>query len=253
MMVTEPTETEIQTQMKTEKQNKQKSAPKGMRLSVSKADASELFVRAAERLARLYPDHACALEYGGEPWRLVVMARLSAQCTDARVNIVSRDLFGEFPTVEALAYADITRVEEIVKPCGLYRMKAADIVGECRDIVEIHGGAVPCDMNALLAMPGVGRKIANLIMGDIFGVGGVVCDTHFMRICGRLGFYPESLRDPVKIERLMDPVIPKTEQSAFCHRIVQFGRDVCMARGPMCGECPMAEFCRMGRRGKEIK
>ena len=211
--------------------NKNKKAPKGQRLSLSRDKAAQLYRDVSAVLAELYPDHGCALEYGGIPWRLVVMARLSAQCTDARVNIVCRELFGKYPTVESLAYADIADVESIVKPCGLYRMKASDIVGECRDIVEKHGGEVPCDMDALLSMPGVGRKIANLIMGDVFGMGGVVCDTNFMRICGRLGFYPEMLRDPTKIERLMDPVIPKEEQSAFCHRIVQFGRDVCMARG----------------------
>lgn len=221
-----------------------KTAPKGRRLSLSKAAAAELYGNVAAELEVLYPDHACALEYGGEPWRLVVMARLSAQCTDARVNIVSRELFGKYPTVESLAAADIADVEDIVKPCGLYRMKAADIVDECRDIVDRFGGEVPGDMESLLSMPGVGRKIANLILGDIFGLGGVVCDTHFMRICGRLGFYPESLKDPAKIERLMDPVIPKAEQSAFCHRIVQFGRDVCMARSPLCSDCPMKAFCK---------
>lgn len=225
---------------------KKKSPPKGKRLSLSKEKAAELYGKASAELAKLYPDHACALEYGGEPWRLLVMARLSAQCTDARVNIVCRELFGKYPTVEELAYADITDVEDLVKPCGLYRMKAADIVGECRDIVERFGGKVPADMEALLSMPGVGRKIANLIMGDIFHAGGVVCDTHFMRICGRLGFYREDLRDPAKIERLMDPVIPTAEQSAFCHRIVQFGRDVCTARSPVCGECPLSKVCRKG-------
>lgn len=227
--------------------NKNKNAPKGQRLSLSREKASELYKSVSAVLAELYPDHECALEYGGIPWRLVVMARLSAQCTDARVNIVCRELFEKYPTVESLAYANIADVENIVKPCGLYRMKASDIVGECRDITEKHGGKVPSDMDALLSMPGVGRKIANLIMGDVFGMGGVVCDTHFMRICGRLGFYPETLRDPVKIERLMDPVIPKEEQSAFCHRIVQFGRDVCMARGQDCNGCPIRDVCRHGR------
>lgn len=227
-------------------EEKKKTSPKGKRLSLSSKKAAELYNKVSAELAHLYPNHECALEYGGHPWRLVVMARLSAQCTDARVNIVCRELFEKYPTVESLAYAKVTDVESIVKPCGLYRMKASDIVGECRDIVERFDGKVPADMDALLSMPGVGRKIANLIMGDIHGMGGVVCDTHFMRICGRLGFYPEELRDPTKIERLMDPVIPKDEQSAFCHRIVQFGRDVCMARGETCGVCPMKDFCRKG-------
>ncbi len=233
-------------------ENKKKDPPKGKRLSISRSAANELYTSVSTALAELYPDHACALEYGGHPWRLVVMARLSAQCTDARVNIVCRDLFERYPTVEALAYADITDVENIVKPCGLYRMKAADIVGECRDIVERFGGEVPADMDALLSMPGVGRKIANLIMGDIHGMGGVVCDTHFMRICGRLGFYPADLKDPTKIERLMDPVIPKAEQSAFCHRIVQFGRDVCTARSPVCGDCPVKGVCKTGNKNHPV-
>lgn len=233
-------------------ETKNRRPSKGTRLSLSREKAAALYEAVSAALAELYPDHECALKYGGEPWRLVVMARLSAQCTDARVNIVSEELFREYPTVEALAYADVSDVEKIVKPCGLYRMKAADIVGECRAIVEQHGGEVPADMDALLAMPGVGRKIANLIMGDIFGMGGVVCDTHFMRICGRLGFYPEDLKDPTKIERLMDPVIPKGEQSAFCHRIVQFGRDVCMARGPACEDCPVNGVCRKGIRDASV-
>lgn len=204
---------------------------------MSKTDAHERYASVAEYLCRLYPDHACALEYSGEPWRLLVMARLSAQCTDARVNIVCRDLFERYPTAEALGSADVTEVEEIIRPCGLYCMKARDIVGECRDITEKFGGEVPGDMDALLSMPGVGRKIANLVRGDVFGCGGVVCDTHFIRICGRLGFYDRSLKDPVKVERIMEPVIPTTEQSAFCHRIVQFGRDICTARAPKCSEC----------------
>ena len=224
--------------------DKKKRVPAGRRLSLSKSRAAELYRDVSAALAEMYPDHACALEYGGEPWRLVVMARLSAQCTDARVNIVCRELFAKYPTAAALADADIVDVEDVVKPCGLYRMKARDIVGECRDIVHRFGGKVPQTMDELLLMPGVGRKIANLIMGDIHGKGGVVCDTHFIRICGRLGFYPEFLKDPSKIEVLMDPVIPKEEQSAFCHRIVQFGRDVCMARSPECSTCPISSLCR---------
>lgn len=233
-------------------ENKKKASPRGKRLSLSRAAADELYGKVSSVLEELYPDHACALEYGGLPWRLVVMARLSAQCTDARVNIVSRELFKEYPSVEDLAYADVSRVEEIIKPCGLYRMKASDIVGECRDIVERFGGAVPADMDSLLSMPGVGRKIANLIMGDVHHLGGVVCDTHFMRICGRLGFYPSELKDPTKIERLMDPVIPKDEQSPFCHRIVQFGRDVCIARSPLCHECPMKDFCKNAKNDPSV-
>jgi len=213
---------------------------------MTSAEKLSLYSSVADTLARLYPDHACALEYGGEPWRLVVMARLSAQCTDHRVNIVCRDLFERFPTVDALADADVAEVEDIIRPCGLFRMKARDIVGECRMIRDTFGGTVPSDMESLLSMPGVGRKIANLIRGDVFGLGGVVCDTHFMRICGRMGFYEEGLRDPAKIERIMEQVIPRDEQSAFCHRIVQFGRDVCTAKSPRCGECTVPE-CAFGK------
>lgn len=204
---------------------------------IDNTDARARYGAVAEYLRGLYPDHACALEYGGEPWRLLVMARLSAQCTDARVNIVCRELFARYPTAADLGGADVSEVEEIVRPCGLYRMKARDIVGECRDITEKFGGEVPRGMDELLSMPGVGRKIANLVRGDVFGCGGVVCDTHFIRICGRLGFYGRTLKDPVKIERIMSPVIPTGEQSAFCHRIVQFGRDICTARSPRCGDC----------------
>ncbi len=212
-------------------------------------EAAELYRRISGVLCRLYPSALCALEYGGEPWRLVVMARLSAQCTDKRVNEVSRELFAAYPTASALASAPISEVERLVKPCGLYRRKAQDIVAECRDITEKHGGKVPSDMDTLLEMSGVGRKIANLIMGDIHGLGGVVCDTHFIRICGRLGFYGETLRSPDRIEQIMERVIPRDEQSAFCHRIVQFGRDICSARGERCGECPARDFCRRCRGG----
>lgn len=204
-------------------------------------DRTELYKTVAAALGTLYPDHACALEYGGEAWRLLVMARLSAQCTDARVNIVCRELFEKYPTVASLAYADVADVEAVVRPCGLHRTKARDIVGECRDIVEKFGGEVPREMADLLSMPGVGRKIANLVRGDVFGCGGVVCDTHFIRICGRLGFYDSSLKDPLKIERIMEPVIPRDEQSAFCHRIVQFGRDVCTAKSPDCAGCILGQ------------
>ena len=196
-----------------------------------------------EELKKLYPDAQCSLESGGDPWRLLVMARLSAQCTDERVNIVCRDLFRELPTANAMAEASIEQIEGLIKSCGLYRGKAKSIKEFSEILVRDHDGCVPDTMEELLALPGVGRKIANLILGDVFKKGGIVADTHCMRICGRLGFYPEGQKDPLKTERIMTPLIPKEEQSDFCHRIVQFGRDVCTARSPKCGECPLAEVC----------
>ena len=207
-----------------------------------------------ERLKEVYPHMVCALEWGGqhggerdfllrESWKLLVMGRLSAQCTDARVNIVCRDLFQQFPTVESMANAAVEDIEDIVRPCGLYHTKAQNIKDACRILVEDHGGIVPDDMESLLALPGVGRKIANLLLGDVYKKGGVVTDTHCIRICGRLGFYPETLKDPLKVERILTPLIPEAEQSDFCHRIVQFGRDTCMARSPACGECPLGDLC----------
>ena len=206
------------------------------------------------RLKEVYPHMVCALEWGGqnggdrdfllrESWKLLVMGRLSAQCTDARVNIVCRDLFRKFPTVESMANAAVEDIEVIVRPCGLYHTKAQNIKEACLILVEDHGGIVPDDMDSLLALPGVGRKIANLLLGDVYKKGGVVTDTHCIRICGRLGFYPETLKDPLKVERILTPLIPEAEQSDFCHRIVQFGRDTCMARSPACGECPLKDLC----------
>ena len=211
-----------------------------------------------ERLKEVYPDVVCALEWGGQhggerdellkqSWKLLVMGRLSAQCTDARVNIVCRELFARFPTVTAMADGDILEIESIVRPCGLYHTKAQNIKDACRILVEEYDGIVPNDMDALLALPGVGRKIANLLLGDIYKRGGVVTDTHCIRICGRLGFYSEDIKDPLKVERILTPLIAEEEQSDFCHRIVQFGRDVCTARAPACEGCPLRDLCRHGQ------
>ena len=214
------------------------------------------------RMKEVYPDAVCALEWGGQyggdrdellrqSWKLLVMGRLSAQCTDARVNIVCRELFERFPTVESMADGDLAEIEAIVRPCGLYRTKAQNIREACRILVEEHGGIVPDDMDALLALPGVGRKIANLLLGDIYKKPGVVTDTHCIRICGRLGFYPETVKEPLKVERILTPLIAPEEQSDFCHRIVQFGRDTCTARSPACEGCPLRDLCRYGGTGKE--
>ena len=198
---------------------------------------------AAEGLRQLYPDSSCSLESGGDPWRLLVMARLSAQCTDERVNIVCRQLFSALPTANDMADAPIEQIEELIKSCGLYRGKAQSIKESSQIIREKYNGQVPDTMEDLLALPGMGRKIANLILGDVFNKGGIVADTHCMRICGRLGFYPEGQKDPLKTEKIMTPLLPRELQSDFCHRIVQFGRDVCTARNPACGECPLGEIC----------
>ena len=197
----------------------------------------------SKRLCELYPDAECALEYGGDPWRLLVMARLSAQCTDKRVNIVSKELFREFPTARDMAYGDIERIKELVKPCGLYNVKAKDIKESSRQIVEDFDGAVPDNMEALLSLCGVGRKIANLILGDVYGKEAVVCDTHCIRICGRFGMYPEKEKNPERIEKILRELLDMKSGSDFCHRLVIFGREVCAARSPKCEECPLRELC----------
>lgn len=202
-----------------------------------------IMAQVAERLKAVYPDSACALEYGGQPWRLLVMGRLSAQCTDARVNIVCRELFREFPTLTSLADAALEDIERIVRPCGLYRTKAASIKAACTLLRDEYGGVLPRDMNTLLTFPGVGRKIANLLLGDIYGIPGIVADTHCIRICGKLGMYDEKLSDPVKVEKILTEIVEPSEQTDLCHRLVQFGRDTCIARAPRCGECVLSDIC----------
>ena len=199
------------------------------------------------RLEGIYPDATCALEYGGEPWRLLVMARLSAQCTDARVNIVCRELFSKFPTLDSLADAPLDKIADIVRPCGLWQKKSENIKASCIMLRERFGGKVPDTMEELLTLPGVGRKIANLMLGDIYGNPAVVADTHCIRICGRFGMYSTDVKDPVKAEKTMVKLIEPAKQSDFCHRIVQFGRDVCTARSPKCAECPLSDVCEYSK------
>lgn len=208
-------------------------------MSIDKNTAAEL----VRRLEEYYPDAVCALEYGGEPWKLLIMGRLSAQCTDARVNIVCRELFAKYPTLESVAECELSELEEIVRPCGLYKVKAKNIRDACGILVRDWNGRLPDTMEGLLTLPGVGRKIANLLLGDVYKKPAVVTDTHCIRICGRLGFYPESLKDPVKIERILAALIEPEKQSDFCHRIVNFGREVCTARAPVCDSCPLADLC----------
>lgn len=213
---------------------------------LSKKRKKEIAILASRELEALYPDAECALKWGGgmeNGWRLMVMGRLSAQCTDIRVNIVCEELFSKFPTVESLAEAPVEEIEKIIRPCGLFHTKAADIKSECEMLASRYDGIVPADMDKLLEFRGVGRKIANLLLGDLYNMGGIVADTHCIRICGRLGFYPETIKDPLKVERIMSELVLNEKQSDFCHRIVQFGRDVCSARSPKCAECPMRDFC----------
>ena len=208
----------------------------------------ERLLQIAERLQAQYPEALCALEWGGEPWKLLIMGRLSAQCTDARVNVVCKELFEAYPTPELIADAAIEDLERIIRPCGLFHVKAQNTKDACRLLVEEYHGVLPNTMEELLRFPGVGRKVANLLLGDIYQTGGVVADTHCIRICGRFGMYPESLKDPVKVEKILTPLLPPAQISDFCHRIVQFGRDVCMARSPRCEECPLADLCEHGRK-----
>lgn len=209
----------------------------------SKKAKKERAARIVARLKEIYPESVCALEYGGEAWKLLVMGRLSAQCTDERVNIVCRELFAKYPTARALADAPLCDIESIIRPCGLFRTKAESLKASCTLLCDTFGGVLPDDMDTLLTFPGVGRKIANLLLGDIYGKPAVVADTHCIRICGRLGFYPETQKDPHKVEIILSGIIKPDEQSAFCHRIVMFGREYCMARSPRCAECPLEALC----------
>ena len=195
-----------------------------------------------EILKTVYPVAPCALHYSKD-YELMIAVRLSAQCTDARVNLVTPALFAAYPTLEAMANADIEKVEEFVHSCGFYRQKAKDIVLACQMLLEKHDGKVPDSMDDLLKLPGVGRKTANLLLGDLYGKpGSVVCDTHCIRICGRLGFTDS--KDPEKVERQLRAILPPEESSDFCHRIVLFGRDTCIARSPKCEGCPLAVHCK---------
>ena len=201
-----------------------------------------------EKLRKTYPDAECSLVYDGDPWRLLVASRLSAQCTDERVNIVCVPLFRRFPDARSVLEGTVSEIEEMIRPCGLFRTKAKSIFDMSRMICEDFNGRVPDNMDDLLKLPGVGRKIANLILGDIYGKGGIVADTHCIRICGRLGYYDTSKKDPLFTERIMEQVIPREEQSDFCHRIVHFGREYCTARGPRCSDCPLRELCFTGNK-----
>ena len=194
-----------------------------------------------EILKARYPVAPCALHYSKD-YELMIAVRLSAQCTDARVNLVTPALFAAYPTLEAMAGADITDVEGFVHSCGFYKHKARDIVLACQMLLQHYDGKVPGTMEDLLKLPGVGRKTANLLLGDLYGApGSVVCDTHCIRICGRLGL--SQGKDPEKVERQLRAILPPEESSDFCHRIVLFGREICTARSPRCAECPLSMHC----------
>ena len=190
-----------------------------------------------KQLKMLYPQSECTLYHDGDPWKLLVMARLSAQCTDERVNIVSKKLFCEIPDAVSMARAPQEQVEKLIKSCGLYHTKARSLIEMSKQLIENFDGKVPDDFDSLMSLSGVGSKIANLILGDVFGKGGIVADTHCIRITNRLGLVKSTNQRIV--ERTLDPLVPKNLQSDFCHMIVDFGRNVCSARNPKCCECPM--------------
>ena len=196
-----------------------------------------------ERLKAQYPIAGCSLDYN-EAWKLLVSVRLAAQCTDARVNIVVEKLYEKFPDVEALAKAPVEEIEEIVRPCGLGKSKARDISACMKILKEEYGGEVPDDFDKLLKLPGVGRKSANLIMGDVFHKPAIVTDTHCIRICNRIGLV-EGTKDPKKVEMALWKIITGEEGSEFCHRLVYHGREVCTARTkPHCDRCCLMDICR---------
>lgn len=198
-------------------------------------------------LKEKYPNPACALHYEKD-YELMIAVRLSAQCTDARVNLVTPALFAAYPTLEAMAAANISDVENFVHSCGFYKHKARDIVLGCQMLLSDYGGKVPGTMEELLKIPGVGRKTANLLLGDLYKEpGSVVCDTHCMRICERLGL--STGRDPEKVEKQLRAILPPEESSDFCHRIVLFGREICSSQRPKCEECPLAIHCNTVNKG----
>lgn len=195
---------------------------------------------AVERLEKLYPDAICSLDYK-DAFQLLISTRLSAQCTDKRVNIVTPALFSEFPDAKAMSQAELKRVEELIKTCGLYKTKAKDLIGIAQKIITDFDGKVPDNIDDLITLPGVGRKTANLVCGDIYNKPAVVTDTHFIRICNRLGFV--STKNPLSVENEMRKLLPPEKSNDFCHRSVLFGRDVCTARKAYCENCVLNDIC----------
>ncbi|MCR5109767.1 MAG: endonuclease III [Ruminococcus sp.] len=216
---------------------------------MKKKEIAELAVK---ELEKLYPDASCTLDYE-KPYELMFAARLAAQCTDARVNIVTKTLFKKYPTLQAFADADLEELEQDVKPCGFYHTKAKSLKEMAGQLIKDFGGEVPDTMEKLLTLSGIGRKTANLMLGDVFGKPAMVTDTHCIRITGRLGLTKN--KEPAKVEKDLVKLIPPEVSSDFCHRTVEFGRDICKARSPKCGECPLSYFCREynERSSKEAK
>lgn len=203
----------------------------------------DLALEVIERLKKEYPDAGCTLDYD-DAWKLLVSVRLAAQCTDARVNVVVEGLYEKYPDVNALAEADVDDIEVIVRPCGLGRSKARDISACMKILRDEYDGKVPDDFHALLKLPGVGRKSANLIMGDVFGKPAIVTDTHCIRLCNRIGLVKD-VKEPKKVEMELWKIIPPEEGSDFCHRLVYHGRDVCTARTkPYCDKCCLSDICK---------
>ena len=203
----------------------------------------ELALQVIERLKKEYPDTGCSLDYD-DAWKLLVSVRLAAQCTDARVNVVVQDLYREFPDVDALADADVEEIERIVKPCGLGHSKARDISACMKMLKEKYQGKVPEDFDALLELPGVGRKSANLVMGDVFGQPAIVTDTHCIRLVNRIGLV-DGIKEPKKVEMALWKLIPPEESNDFCHRLVDHGRAVCTARtAPYSDRCCLNDICK---------
>ena len=196
--------------------------------------------KAVERLEKLYPDAVCSLTYT-DAFQLLIATRLSAQCTDKRVNMVTPALFAEFPDAKSMGEAPLSRVEELIKTCGLYKTKAKDLVAIGKAITERFGGKVPDTIEELTTLPGVGRKTANLVCGDIYGKPAVVTDTHFIRLCNRLGLVDTT--NPLSVEMQMRKLLPPEKSNDFCHRTVLFGRDICTARKAHCEACVLADIC----------
>ncbi len=197
--------------------------------------------KAVEKLKTLYPEATCTLN-SKNAFELLVAVRLSAQCTDARVDMVTPALFARFPTAESMAQADVSQVEDLIRSCGLYKTKARDLVAMANMLVNDYNGNIPDTIEELTKLPGVGRKTANLVCGDVFGkLGCVVADTHCIRISNRLGLC--DTKDPKKVETQLRALLPPEESNAFCHRLVRFGREICTARNPKCSECPLQNDC----------